>query len=59
MAAAGLDTGAMRGPPATGGYRPSLRDLPIGSSFGLSAGDGDRPKVKKSGPSPHATSSDH
>ena len=37
----GIGTGPMHGPPATGGHRPSLHDLLIGSSFRLSVGDGD------------------
>ena len=35
----GTGAGAMRGPPAAGGYRPTLRDLLIRSSFRLSVGD--------------------
>ena len=39
IANGGMDRRAMRGPPAAGGYRPTLRDLLIRSSFRLSAGD--------------------
>ena len=38
----GTGAGAMRGPPAAGGSRPTLRDLLIGSSFRLSDGGGSR-----------------